>query len=111
MRGGGRGDINRERCRQDPSGVELVPCTFHVVINSMVGGIVSILQVVVVGSTEGSQSHTETLEGDGEGDLVQFGGQVANDIRVVTLIRKRRGGRDEGVHKGTRSETEVEGEL
>jgi len=111
VRGGGRGDINRERCRRDPSGVELIPCAFHVVVNSMVGGIVSILQVMVVGGTEGSQSHTETLEGNREGDLVQFCSQAANDIGVFALTRKRRRWRDKGVHKGTRSKTKVEGEF
>jgi len=41
--GGGGGDINWERCQGDPIGVELIPSAFHQVINSMMGGIVSIL--------------------------------------------------------------------
>jgi len=54
---------------------------------------------VIVGGAKGCQSRTKALEGGGEGDLVQFIGQAANNINVVALLSKRGGG-SKGSTKG-----------
>jgi len=46
---------------------------------------------MVVGGAKGSQSHTKTLKGDREGDLVEFCSQVVNDVSVIALLSKRGG--------------------
>ena len=90
--------------------MELIPSVSQEVIKFVMVAIVSILQVVIVGGAKGCQSHTKALEGGGEGDLVQFISQAANDINVVALLSKRGGGKQR-LHKGSRSDTKLNGNV